>query len=282
EWSAPTRAAGSEGPHRRGRARTRCGGAGWAPAGAGRSRAFSGRQDLLAPAGKNPDRSHREAVETDAGPSGVHGHRGQLFRRPVGVDRVAEIAVRGRRPRKQAADRREESLQIQPVRGTDDTPRRAHEFEHHRSPPRDAHHLAQAEDWVGQIAQAERDRCRVEACILKRKLQRVALAQIFCQIDAMPWPTPMHMVARPYSASRWPISRTSVLTSRAPLLPSGWPSAIAPPLTFTFSSSMPSSRMHASDWDAKASFSSTTPMSAGCRPAFSSAFRVEGTGPIPM
>src|SRR5205814_9622885 len=59
---------------------------------------------------------------------------------------------------------------------------------------------------------------------------RVAFAQMRCQIDAMPWPTPMHIVASPYSASRRSISRTSVLTSRAPLLPSGWPRAIAPPL----------------------------------------------------
>src|SRR2546427_372692 len=84
----------------------------------------------------------------------------------------------------------------------------------------------------------------------------------------------MHMVASPYSASRWPISRTSVPTSRAPLLPSGWPSAIAPPLTLTFSSSSPSSRMHASDCEAKASLSSTMSMSDVCSTAFSSAFIV--------
>ena len=40
--------------------------------------------------------------------------------------------------------------------------------------------------------------------------------------------------------------------------------------------------MHASDCDANASFSSTTCMSEGCRPAFSSALSDEGTGPIPM
>src|SRR5439155_22900921 len=111
---------------------------------------------------------------------------------------------------------------------------------------------------------------------------RISFAQIFCQIEAMPCPTPMHIVARPYSASRCSISRTSVPTSRAPLLPRGCPSAIAPPLTLTLSSSKPRSRMHASDCDANASFSSTTAISPGCNPSFSSAFSEEGTGPMPM
>ena len=48
-----------------------------------------------------------------------------------------------------------------------------------------------------------------------------------------------------------------VTTSRAPLIPSGCPIAIAPPFTFTRSSSMPSSRTTASDCEANASFSST-------------------------
>jgi hypothetical protein len=50
---------------------------------------------------------------------------------------------------------------------------------------------------------------------------------------AMPWPTPMHMVARPYLTSgRRPISCTRVVSMRAPDAPSGCPSAIAPPLGF--------------------------------------------------
>ena len=39
-------------------------------------------------------------------------------------------------------------------------------------------------------------------------------------------------------------------------MPSGWPRAIAPPLTLTLSGSRPSSSMHASDCDANASLSS--------------------------
>ena len=71
----------------------------------------------------------------------------------------------------------------------------------------------------------------------------------------------MQSVARPSRASRRRSSCSSETTSRAPLMPSGWPRAIAPPLTFTRSGSMPSSRTTASDCDANASFSSTRSMS---------------------
>ena len=50
---------------------------------------------------------------------------------------------------------------------------------------------------------------------------------------AIPCPTPMHMVAR---ASFFPVSFSSsaaVPVMRAPDMPSGWPSAMAPPFGFT-------------------------------------------------
>ena len=59
---------------------------------------------------------------------------------------------------------------------------------------------------------------------------------------------------------------------RAPEAPIGWPSATAPPLTLTLSSSMPSMRIEFSVTEANASLISHTSMSPGCRPAFSSAF----------
>ena len=49
----------------------------------------------------------------------------------------------------------------------------------------------------------------------------------------MPWPTPMHMAASPRRTPRRRISWMSVPTMRAPEQPSGWPSAMAPPLTLT-------------------------------------------------
>src|SRR5690606_18872609 len=58
---------------------------------------------------------------------------------------------------------------------------------------------------------------------------------------AIPWPTPMHMVASPYLPARRRNSWTSVVRIRAPEAPSGCPSAIAPPLTLTRSGSRPRS-----------------------------------------
>ena len=59
---------------------------------------------------------------------------------------------------------------------------------------------------------------------------------------------------------------------RAPEAPIGCPSATAPPLTFTRSSSMPSIRVEFSATEANASLISHRSMSPGCRPALSSAF----------
>src|SRR5205823_2481698 len=56
------------------------------------------------------------------------------------------------------------------------------------------------------------------------------------KIVAMPCPKPMHMVASPKRPWRRLSSCRSVAARRAPLHPSGWPSATAPPLTLSFSS----------------------------------------------
>src|SRR5262245_16174526 len=99
---------------------------------------------------------------------------------------------------------------------------------------------------------------------------------------ACPWPTPTQSVASPYFPPRRLSSWSSVTTSRAPLIPRGCPSAIAPPLTFTFSGSRPSSRITTRLCEAKASFSSTRSRSETSIPARSSSFRTAGTGPIPI
>ena len=59
---------------------------------------------------------------------------------------------------------------------------------------------------------------------------------------------------------------------RAPEAPIGWPSATAPPLTLTLSSSMPSRRIEFSVTEANASLISQRSMSSAFSPAFSSAF----------
>jgi len=56
--------------------------------------------------------------------------------------------------------------------------------------------------------------------------------QIFSMIVAMPMPPPTHSVMRPRLSLRRSSSSSSVPSSIAPVAPSGWPSAIAPPLTF--------------------------------------------------
>src|SRR5216684_707810 len=100
----------------------------------------------------------------------------------------------------------------------------------------------------------------------------------------MPWPTPMHMVQRarlPPVASSW---LSAVIISRPPEAPSGWPSAMAPPLglTFSASSARPSWRSTASAWAAKASLSSIVSKSRNVMPSLAKSFCVAGTGPIPM
>ena len=65
---------------------------------------------------------------------------------------------------------------------------------------------------------------------------------------------------------------------RPPLAPIGCPSAIAPPLTFTFDSSTPSIRIELSATDANASLISNRSTSSIEIPAFSSAFFVAFAG----
>lgn len=57
---------------------------------------------------------------------------------------------------------------------------------------------------------------------------------------------------------------------------------IAPPFTLIFSRGRSKSRWTARDWAANASFISNKSMSPTDRPAFSSAFFVDGTGPMPI
>src|SRR5690606_12080266 len=87
------------------------------------------------------------------------------------------------------------------------------------------------------------------------------------RIALMPWPTPMHIVAIPWRAPRAASSWARVTTRRAPEAPSGWPSAIAPPLGLTVSGSSSSSATHGIAWAANASLSSVTARSRARRPA---------------
>src|SRR5690606_7439328 len=96
---------------------------------------------------------------------------------------------------------------------------------------------------------------------------------------AWPCPTPMQAVATPSPPPRRRSSRHRSTTTRGNEAPSGWPIAMAPPLTFTRSRSIggrPSSvdRTIA----AKASLTSHRSMSVWRSPARSSSFATAGTG----
>src|SRR5207247_3729341 len=104
----------------------------------------------------------------------------------------------------------------------------------------------------------------------------------FSTTMAIPWPTPMHMVASPYRDLRRESSWTRVAVMRTPLAPRGWPSAMAPPLGFTRAGSSSRSRTQAMTWEANASFNSMRSMSLVRSPARASALRDAGMGPRPM
>ena len=71
----------------------------------------------------------------------------------------------------------------------------------------------------------------------------------------------MHRVAQPLDLFCLSISWISVTKILVPDAPIGWPKAIAPPLTFTFSSLILSSLINAIVWAAKASLISNKSIS---------------------
>src|SRR5450759_4022592 len=75
---------------------------------------------------------------------------------------------------------------------------------------------------------------------------------------------------------------TSVVISRAPEPPSGWPSAIAPPFGVTVFMSAPGSISQALTTVANASLTSIAPISSSRSPERASAFAVAGIGPVRM
>src|SRR5690606_6101229 len=89
----------------------------------------------------------------------------------------------------------------------------------------------------------------------------------FSRTTASPCPTPMQMAATPHRARRSRSTWARVPRTRPPEAPSGWPMAIAPPLTLTIPGSTSQASTQASDCTAKASFSSTAPTSDQPMPA---------------
>ena len=69
---------------------------------------------------------------------------------------------------------------------------------------------------------------------------------------------------------------------RAPVIPNGWPRAIAPPNGLSFSSGIPSSSRQGTIWAANASLISTMSMSSIVIPVCLSSAWIAGIGPRPM
>ena len=90
------------------------------------------------------------------------------------------------------------------------------------------------------------------------------------------------MVSMPYFIWRRRSACTTVAARIAPVAPSGWPSAIAPPIGLTLAASSPTVSITASACAAKASFSSIQSMSPSCSPADFSAAGIAAIGPMPM
>src|SRR6185369_3443590 len=91
--------------------------------------------------------------------------------------------------------------------------------------------------------------------------------QILSNIPAAPCPMPTHMVTMPYLRFLRRRACTTVADRIAPVAPSGWPSAIAPPMGLTLLASRPSVSMTASDCAANASLSSIQSRSSCLSPA---------------
>src|SRR6478736_6597920 len=91
-------------------------------------------------------------------------------------------------------------------------------------------------------------------------------------------PPAAHIVTRPRLRSRRSSSSRIVPIRIEPVAPIGWPSAIEPPLTLTFSRSSLRSRMNFSATTANASLISNRSISSSVRPALASTLRAAGTG----
>ncbi len=95
-------------------------------------------------------------------------------------------------------------------------------------------------------------------------------------------PVPTHIDTMPYRMFLRRIAWISVAERIAPVAPSGWPRAIAPPIGLTTSGFSPRSLPTARACAANASFSSIQPRSSSLRPARRSAAGIASFGPMPM
>ena len=99
----------------------------------------------------------------------------------------------------------------------------------------------------------------------REEIVAIACSDACGRADASPWPPPPHSAAAPMPPPRRRSSWSSVRARRLPLIPIGWPRAIAPPLTLTISSLMPRSAIDAMPTAANASLISNRSTSPTAR-----------------
>ena len=97
---------------------------------------------------------------------------------------------------------------------------------------------------------------------------------------AVPSPPPIQMAAMPRDRPRVSSAFSNVTMMRLPDAPMGWPSAQAPPFTFTRSGDRPISCMKAIGTTAKASFTSHRSTSSIPHPSRAISFCAAGTGAV--
>src|SRR5688500_12437807 len=104
---------------------------------------------------------------------------------------------------------------------------------------------------------------------------------------AMPWPPPTHIDSTPNSLSASSRPLINVVMMRAPVIPNGWPNAMAPPLTLSFSQGILSASADGTTCAANASLiskRSMSPMVRRDRPTLDrlSACLIASIGPRPI
>src|SRR5450759_493908 len=108
------------------------------------------------------------------------------------------------------------------------------------------------------------------------------ISQTRSMIVAVPMPIPMQSVTSAVDRSRRSSSSSTVPRIMAPVAPSGWPMAMAPPLAFILSGGMSKDCMWSITNEAQAWLSSNRSTSPIAMPAFLSTFSVTGIGPVSM
>src|SRR5262245_24386563 len=178
-----------------------------------------------------------------------------------------------------------ESVVLNPDARLDRQPHRAVRRRHQRGAVDDAARSLQIRPMrQPQLAKSFIDRNHLEAVgpqelrSIQELLER--LLQASSSAIAVASPPPMHRLATPRFSPYLRSAPISVTTMRAPEAPIGWPSAQAPPCTFTLSCGRPCSFIAAMVTTANASLISYRSTCLAFQPVFSNSFLSAPTGAV--